>query len=182
MGSASTDPASPETVPADQLAAFTAELASKSDLIWVSVDHAPARAVWHVWHDGAFAVVTGGLEQPDSGLREGAQVEVTLRSKENRARQLRVPATVTRVEPRSDGWDAAVAALHPKRLNAPDGEEQPARWARESSVWLIRPAGAPLERPGAMSADAHRATPVPTPAITLDRTPFHAGRATRKRR
>ena len=162
--------------------ALTAELAGKSDLVWVAVDEHPARALWHVWHDDAFAVVTGGIEQTDPGLADGAEVEVILRSKENSARQLRVTASVERLEPGSEPWGAAVAALHPERLNAPDGEAQPERWRRESTLWLLRPTGGAAETPDAMSSASHRVEPLPTGATTLDRTPFHAGRATRKRR
>jgi hypothetical protein len=171
-------------VPLDEalLTALTAELAGKSDLVWVTVGDRPPRALWHVWHDDAFAVVTSGIEQTDPGLAEGLEVEVILRSKENSARQLRVTASAERLEPGSESWSAAVGALHPKRLNAPDGEAQPERWRRESTLWLLRPTGRATETPDAMSSASHRAEPLPTGATTLDRTPFHAGRATRKRR
>jgi hypothetical protein len=154
------------------LSALTAELAGKSDLVWVGIGERPARALWHVWHDDAFAVVTGGIEQIDPGLSDGAEVEVILRS----------TASVALLEPGTEPWDTAVAALHPERLNAPDGEAQPERWRRESTVWLLRPTGRAAETPDAMSNASHRAEPLPTDATTLDRTPFHAGRATRRRR
>jgi hypothetical protein len=182
MGVSTPEPASSGGLSSDQLTAFIAELAAKSDLIWVATGDRPPQAVWHVWHDDAFAVVTGGAEQPDAGLTPGSPAVVTLRSKENRARQLQVRATATRVDPEAPEWEDAVAALHPKRLNAPDGDKQPERWARESTVWLLRPTGDPLEQPGAMPDQAHRAEPVATTATTLTRTPFHAGRATKKRR
>lgn len=164
------------------VAALVAELAGKSDLVWVTVPGAATRPLWHVWHDDAVAVVTGGLEQPDPGLVDGAAVELILRSKDNSARQLRISATVQRLQPGTEAWDAAVAALHPERLNAPDGEQQPERWRRESTVWLLRPGPQAAEAPGAMSSESHRAEPLPTEATTLRRTPFHAGRATRRRR
>lgn len=164
------------------LSALTAELAGKSDLVWVVVGERPARALWHVWHDDAFAVVTGGIEQTDPGFSDGTEVEVILRSKENSARQLRVTASVALLEPGTEPWDTTVAALHPERLNAPDGEAQPERWRRESTVWLLRPTGRAAETPDALSNASHRAEPLPTDATTLDRTPFHAGRATRRRR
>jgi len=34
-----------------------------------------------------------------------------------------------------------VPVLHAQRLNAPDGQEQPARWARESRVLTLLPDG-----------------------------------------
>jgi hypothetical protein len=107
---------------------------------------------------------------------------VILRSKDNWGRQVTVTTTVERLEPGKDAWDAAASALHPKRLNPPDGEAQPQRWARESTLWLLRPTAQVAEQPGAMSSDSHRAEPAATDATTLTRMPFHAGRATKKRR
>lgn len=164
------------------LTALTAELAGKSGLVWVAVGDQPARALWHAWHDGAVAIVTGGIEQDDPGLVDGGEVKVVLRSKENSARQLSIMATVERLDPAGAAWEAVVPGLHGKRLNAPDGEEQPRRWGRESSVWLLRPTGRATETPGAMSADAHHAEPLPSTATTTARAPFHAGRATRRRK
>ena len=166
----------------EALQAFIAELASKSDLVWVEVGDLPARPVWSVWHDGAVTIVTGGLEQPDPGLTDGGTATLILRSKENRARQVATPSDVLLLSPGSDEWVAAAKALHPKRLNAPDGERQPERWARESAIWLLRPTGAPTESPGRHSDASHRAEPMATDATTLTRRPFHAGRATKKRR
>lgn len=164
------------------VAALAAELASRSDLVWVSVDDAAAHALWHVWHDDAVTVVTGGREQPDPGLVAGGTVQLILRSKENGARQLRVTAVVERLDPSMDAWQEAVAVLHPKRLNAPDGEEQPNRWREDSIVWRLRPTAEAEEQPGAMSDASHRAEPLPTDATTVNRRPFHAGRATKRRR
>lgn len=170
------------TLDAVHLPALIAELAGKSDLVWVTVDGQPPRPLWNVWHDDAIAVVTGGIEQPDPGLAPGGSVEVILRSRDNWARQVTVKAAVERLEPGTDAWGAAASALHPKRLNPPDGEAQPQRWALESTLWLLRPTSEVAEQPGAMSDDSHRAEPVATEATTLTRKPFHAGRATRKRR
>lgn len=182
MGASTAEPASPGGLSSDQLTAFVAELASKSDLVWVSAGEQPARALWHVWHDDAVTVVAGGLEQPDPGLVPGSPVVLTLRSRDNRSRQLTVMAAVARLDAGTPAWDDAVKALHPKRLNAPDGEDQPQRWARESTVWTLRPTSEVVEQPGEMSSESHRAEPAATPATTLTRTPFHAGRATKKRR
>ena len=176
------DGSSPAALDLDLVQALIAELASKSDLVWVQVDDAPARPVWSVWHEGAVTIVTGGLEQPNPGLTDGGKATVILRSKENRARQVVTNSTVMQLAPGSDAWVAAAKALHPKRLNAPDGELQPERWARESTVWLLRPTGEPLESPGRQSDASHRAEPMVTEATTLARRPFHAGRATKRRR
>lgn len=170
------------TLDAEHLPALIAELAAKSDLVWVTVAGQPPRPLWNVWHDDAIAVVTGGIEQHDPGLTHGGPAEVILRSKDNWARQVTVTTTVERLEPGKDAWDAAASALHPKRLNPPDGEAQPQRWARESTLWLLRPTAQVAEQPGAMSSDSHRAEPAATDATTLTRMPFHAGRATKKRR
>jgi hypothetical protein len=175
----------PQTGPALDAAlvpGLVAELANKSDLVWVAVPNRPAQALWCIWHSDAISVVVGGIEQHDPGLSDGGTCEVILRSKENRARQVSVRATAVRLEPGTDSWAEAAAALHPKRLNPPDGEAQPERWARDSALWLLRPTADVTERPGSMSDDSHRATAVATEATTLARTPFHAGRATKRRR
>ena len=171
-----------QALDAEHLPTLIADLAGKSDLVWVTVSGCPPQALWNIWHDDAIAVVTGGIEQRDPGLVNGAIVEVIMRSKENRARQASVMATVEGLAPGSEAWRSAAAALHPKRLNPPDGEAQPHRWAKESALWLLRPTAEVTEQPGAMSDSAHRAEPVPTDATTLARKPFHAGKATKKRR
>ena len=166
----------------DALTAFVAELASKSDLIWIQVGDEPPRPVWSAWHDDCIAVVTDGAEQPNPGLADGSNVTVILRSKENRARQASVRTAVEQLLPGSEAWDETVKLLHPNRLNPPDGEEQPERWARESTVWRLHPTEELSEQPGAYLDGPHRAEPMPTTATTLRRLPFHAGRATKKRR
>jgi hypothetical protein len=165
----------------EQLDDLVAELAAKTDLVWVVPSDGPPRPLWSIWHRDSIAVVTGGIEQPNPGLVDGGEVTVILRSKENRARQATVSAAVEQLVPASADWDEAVAALHPARLNATDGEQQPGRWAKDSTVWRLRPR-AVLEQPGSFSAESQRAEPLPTDATTVGRMPFHAGRATKKRR
>ena len=164
------------------LTALVAELAKASDLVWVQPDQGTPRPLWSVWDGAAIDVVTGGIEQPDPGLADGSTVTVILRSKENRARQVSLRMAVEELVPGSEAWDEAVKALHPQRLNAPDGEQQPQRWAAESTVWRLHPTADLVERPGDHPGDSLRAEPLPTEATTLTRTPFHAGRATKKRR
>ena len=65
--------------------------------------------------------------------------------------------------------EAAVADLKGKRLNAPDGEAMPERWARECRVLRLEPAGAPAPLPDGSLAEV----PGPTPATT--RRPIPAG-------
>jgi hypothetical protein len=164
------------------LAAFVAELAGKSDLIWIHSGADQPRPVWSVWHDDHIAVVTDGAEQPNPGLADGSTVTVILRSKDNWARQASVRTAVEKLLPGSEAWDETVAVLHPKRLNASDGDQQPKRWARESTVWRLHPSDDFTEEPGSYKDDPLRAEPMPTAATTLARRPFHAGRATKKRR
>jgi hypothetical protein len=163
-------------------AAFIAELAGKSDLVWVQADGEAARPLWSVWQVDCIAVVTDGAEQPNPGLADGLTVTVILRSKENRARQVSVRASVEQLLSGSEAWDESVRLLHPKRLNAPDGDQQPDRWARESTVWRLHPTGELSEQPGSYDDAPHRAEPLTSQATTLARMPFHAGRATKKRR
>lgn len=162
--------------------ALIAEAASKADLVWVEVDGRPARALWHVWHDEAVTIVTGGREQPDPGLVDGHSAQLILRSKDKQTRVVRTSAEVTQVRPDHPAWDDAVRALAPKRLNASEADRQLARWAQESAVWQLRPTGDPAESPGDMGDASLRATPLPTDATTATWRPFHAGKATRKRR
>ena len=166
----------------DAWGALIAELAGKSDLVWVQSEGDSARPVWSAWRDDYVAIVTGGVEQPNPGLTDGATVTVILRSKENRARQASVQATVEQLLPGSEAWDDTVKLLHPKRLNARDGEHQPDRWARESTLWRLHPTNDLTEQPGNYADTSLRAEPLPTAATTLTRLPFHAGRATKKRR
>jgi hypothetical protein len=162
--------------------ALIAEAAKKSDLLWLDTGTPPARPLWHVWRDDAVWVVTGGLEQPDPGLVDGAAVRLILRSRDKWSRLLSVDATVSRIDPSSDAWDEAASALHAKRLNSPDGDAALDRWRQESSVWRLTPGAELVEGPGTMSDQTHRAEVPETSAVSSTRRPFHFGRATRTRR
>jgi len=162
--------------------ALVAEAAKKSDLLWVETGTPPARPLWHIWRDDAVWVVTGGLEQPDPGLVDGAVVRVILRSRDKWSRLLSVDATVARIDPSSDLWAEAAAALHAKRLNSPDGDAALDRWRLESTVWQLVPGTALVEGPGTMSDQTHRAQAPESAAVSSTRRPFHFGRATRTRR
>jgi hypothetical protein len=163
-------------------AALVAEAARKSALVWLALPAWPApRAAWHVWCDGAVVVVHGGDEQDLPGLRDLAEVDLLLRSKDTGALLVRVPARVVPLAPGQERWETAVAALHAARQSAPDGEDQPARWAATSWVTRLEPAASVVEGPGAYDHDARRAEPVPTPATTLRRLPLVIGRRARRR-
>lgn len=119
------------------------EATRRSGLVWVRPAGAErARPVWHAWHDGCAWLVVGGAEQALPGIETASRAEVLVRSHERRSGLLVTwTAEVERVEPGTPAWDDAVPVLHAERLNAPDGEDQPARWARESTVLRLRPTG-----------------------------------------
>jgi hypothetical protein len=138
---------------------LVAEATRRSGLVWVD-----GQPVWHLWHDDAAWVVTGGLEQP---LRVGATAVVEVRSRARQADLLvRWVAEVVVVPPGSPEWEAVVPLLHARRLNPPDGAEQPLRWARESSVLRLRPTGEELP-----VGDEERTVPVSPPGAGSRRTP-----------
>ncbi len=150
--------------------ALIEEATKKSGLVWVGGPGVPARALWHVWHEGAACLVGDGPgEQPLPGLADGGPAEVTVRSKDKGGRLVTWAATVVELAPHSEAWTAAVAELKGKRLNAPDAEAMPERWARECRVLRLEPTGATSPLPGGSLAEA----PLPTPVTT--RRPVPAG-------
>ncbi|MFJ6520323.1 hypothetical protein ACIQJ4_18980 [Streptomyces filamentosus] len=143
------------------------EATKKSGLVWVR-GTGPARALWHVWHDGAAHVVGDGPgEQPLPGLADGSTAEVTVRSKDKGGRIVSWTAAVRELAPGGEEWAAAVAELKGKRLNAPDGEAMPERWARECRVLRLDPRTATTDLPDGSLA----AVPLPSPATTRDPAP-----------
>ncbi|MFE7959221.1 hypothetical protein [Streptomyces sp. NPDC057413] len=148
--------------------ALVEEATKKSGLIWVKAAGAPAaRALWHVWHEGAACLVGDGAEQPLTGLTDGTTAEVTVRSKDKGGRLVAWPAKVVELAPESEAWEAAVAELKGKRLNAPDGEAMVERWARECRVLRLEPSGDVLPVPEGSLA----AVPVGSPATTREPVP-----------
>ncbi|MFG2135826.1 hypothetical protein [Streptomyces sp. NPDC048650] len=150
--------------------ALIEEATKKSGLIWVRGTTGPARALWHLWHDGAACLIGDGPgEQPlaDLGLTDGATATVTVRSKDKGGRLVTWQARVSEPAPTSEAWRSAVEDLKGKRLNAPDAETITERWARECRVLRLEPTDAEAtQRPGRMPADSHAAPPPATPAIT----------------
>jgi hypothetical protein len=162
--------------------ALVDEACRKSALVWLRPAGSDrAQAVWHGYVDGAVHVVSGGLEQDAPELVDGAEVDVTVRSKDTGGRVLTFRGTVSTVLPDDPAWDGVVTELHAKRLNPPDGEEQPARWVRESRVVRIEPVGRLVEGPGHLSHRSHAAEPPGSPAATSGRLPFVLGRRGRRR-
>ena len=150
--------------------ALVEEATKKSGLIWVRGPGSAARALWHVWHEGAACVVGDGPgEQPLPGLADGGGAEVTVRSKDKGGRLVSWPAKVVELTPGSEEWEAAAAELKGKRLNAPDGEAMTGRWARECRVLRLEPVGVSGPLPDGSLAEA----PLPSPATT--RQPIPAG-------
>ncbi|MFD7304344.1 hypothetical protein ACFV83_26015 [Streptomyces pharetrae] len=159
--------------------ALVEEATKKSGLIWVKAPGVPARALWHAWHEGAACVVGGGPgEQPLPGLADGVTAEVTVRSKDKGGRVVVWTATVVEPAPGSEAWEAAVAELKGKRLNAPDGEAMTERWRRECRVLRLEPTGRTLPLPDGSLAEA----PLPSPATTRRPVPAALPRLLLKRR
>jgi hypothetical protein len=166
-----------------ETAALVEEACRKSALLWLTLPGDRPRALWHVWHEGSAYVVTGGGEQPLPGAPEaaatGATAEITVRSKDKGVRLVSWQARLSPIEPGTERWDEVVPVLHANRLNAPDGEEQPARWARESLVVRLEPTGVVTEAPGSMAQGSHAAPPPGTPATTAVPLPSRLGRPRR---
>lgn len=163
--------------------ALVEETCRKTALLWLRPAGADrAVAVWHVFTGGAVHVVGDGREQVLPDVADGDEVEVTVASKDTGGRLLTFVATVTTVRPDDESWDPVVADLHAKRLNPPDGEAQPARWAAESRVLRLEPTGRVIEQPGHLSHRSHAAEPVGSPATTRGPLPFVIGRRARRRR
>ncbi|MET9183898.1 hypothetical protein ABZX63_01370 [Streptomyces tendae] len=159
--------------------ALVEEATKKSGLIWVKGAGAPARALWHVWHEGAACVVGDGPgEQPLPGLSDGGAAEVTVRSKDKGGRLVSWTARVVELPSGSEAWQAAVGDLKGKRLNAPDGEAMTDRWARECRVLRLEPTGTTAPLPDASLAEA----PLPSPATTRRPAPAGLPRLLLKRR
>jgi hypothetical protein len=165
--------------------ALVGEACRKSSMLWLRAESGTRdMATWHVWIDGAAYVVSGGLEQQVPVFAEltDDRVVATVRSKDTGGRLVSWVGRVSQVAPDDEAWDTVVTELHAKRLNSPDGEEQPARWARESVVTRIEPTGELLESPGNLSDGSHVAEPPTSPATTRGALPFTIGKTPRRRR
>jgi len=165
--------------PPDDVALLDAAL-KRTDLIWVGPDAATTRAVWQVWDDGAVYLLCGGGEQA-APVPPGQRATVVVASKDKRTRLLTFTAAVEQVDPGAD-WDRITGQMVTRRLNLPDGEAAPGRWAGESMLLRLRPDLPLLERPGHYDAGSHAAPPPPTTATTRVPRPWHLfGRPQRRR-
>jgi hypothetical protein len=168
--------------------ALVAEGCTRSGVVWLRPEGASGyRLAWHVWHDGAVLVVTGGGEQelpPLEGL-----VEVVVPSKDARTRLATVAARAERLWPGTSQWATAAQVLSAKRLNDRSDpakpEEQRDRWARYATVTRLDPVALLAAGPGPDDAGAGSVVP-PRAGSTTGRMPFHVGgrarRAGRRRR
>ncbi|MFJ2767772.1 hypothetical protein [Streptomyces sp. NPDC087300] len=148
--------------------ALVEEATKKSGLIWVQGEDSPARALWHVWHEGAAHLVGDGPgEQPLPGLVDGGTAEVTVRSKDKGGRVVAWTGRVSELAPGSEPWDAAVAELKGKRLNASDAEGITVRWAEQCRVVRLTPLDGVAELP----EESLAAAPLPTVATTRQAVP-----------
>ncbi|MGD6754259.1 hypothetical protein [Streptomyces sp. BH105] len=162
-------------------AALVEEATKKSGLIWVRGERGVERALWHVWHEGAACLVGDGPgEQPLPDLVDGGAALVTVRSKDKGGRLVGWRAKVVELAPGTEAYEAVVGELKGKRLNAPDSETMPERWARECRVVRLEPAGSTVP-----VADGSLAAP-PVGSSATTRNPVPAGLpkllARRKRR
>lgn len=166
----------------DLSAALIEEAMKKSGLVWLSLPELPQpRAAWHLWHEGAAYVLTGGEgEQPLPGLPEAGRVLVTVPSKDTGGRLLTWVAASSPVEPGSELWDIVAPMLAKDRLNALDHGGQVERWAGKSYVIRLVPTGDVPEAPGSHPADYAAVRPVPTPATTAGPPPKMFGAKRRK--
>jgi hypothetical protein len=163
--------------------ALLAEAAGKSGLVWVrSAGTQRWWPAWHVWHDGAVLVVSGGGEQELPDL--AGPVELVLRSKDTGARLLRLPGTAEPLTADDERWPAAAQALATSRLNAPvTPGDLPRRWRDEGArVTRLVASGAALERPDALDDASGAAAPAPSPATTSGWRPWHVRGRGRTRR
>jgi len=154
-----TSPGSPFT------AALTQELGKKTGVCWLRYDGRD-HAAWHIWHDGALYVVSGGNEQPLPDIEHADTIEVIMRSKDSGGRLLTWVGAASVVHPDDELWKEATAALVSARLNLDDLATAAADWADRSVVTRIEPTDQLVELPGAIDDDAHRSVPQPTPATT----------------
>jgi hypothetical protein len=166
--------------------ALVAELAKKSATSWLRLPGEDRTwAIWHTWVDGALCVVSGGGEQPlpgpDDGLGDGARVEVLLRSRDTGGRLVTWIGEVQVLHPGDELWAPVTDALVADRLNLRDLATAADEWAAHSVVRRIVPTGEAVEEPGTLGDDAHRAAPLPSPALTRGRLPKVLHRRVKRR-
>ena len=169
---------------AEMARALVEEACRKSALVWLAADRDRSQPGGVARLGRRRRARRGGRHRAAAAGPRGRQPRWTS------PRAARTPgAGWSRSAPRSPPWRRAttpgttvVPELHAKRLNPPDGEAQPARWARESRVVRIEPTGrAASRRPGTCRTGSHAAEPPGSPATTRGPLPFVVGRRARRR-
>ncbi|MFV2012189.1 MULTISPECIES: hypothetical protein [unclassified Micromonospora] len=156
------------------------EAGKKAAVAWVSVDGAPARALWCVPADGSLHVVTGTGEQSAAGLAAGVPATVTLRG-DHGGRIVSWPAEVTLIEPADPGWESIAAQVAAKRLNAPGNPaDLVRRWADECQLYRLAPAGPPVAAGASLPDGSLAAPPRPSTVTRPTRRPFRLHRVRRR--
>jgi len=164
---------------------LVAEATRRSALVWIEVPGSPARAAWHVWHDGAAYVVSGEGEQPLPELEGATTAAVHVRSADKLGRLLTWQAEVRRLEPDSELWQAVVPLLLAARLNLPDSADAEQRWGRRCTVHQLSPVDGAVTAGADLPQESLAAPPRPSPATTATPLPFtltRRGRRARQRR
>ena len=126
--------------------ALAAELGRRTGVCWVGYQDV-THPVWHVWHEDALCLVSGGDEQPLPEIDDGALVEVVMRSKDTGGRMLTWVGRADVVRPEDEGWEPVTAALVAGRLNLADTATAAGRWAATSVVRRVVPTGGLGEAP-----------------------------------
>lgn len=161
--------------------ALVGEVMKRTAVTWLTYDGSDRpRPVWHAWSDGVAYVVSGGPEQPLSGILAADRVIVTARAKDTRARLVSWVAVAETLLPWTDEWRTAVEVLRPERLNAAAGEALADVWAAESTVTRLTPTGELTEQPGNYPTGSLAAPPPGSPATTRGPSPWVAHRRPRR--
>jgi hypothetical protein len=151
--------------------AVVQEAMKKAAVAWVSVDGGPAYALWCLPLDGGLYVVSGRGEQAAPGLAGAATAEVSLRG-DHGGTIVAFTASVRRVQPGDEEWNAVAPQVAGKRLNA-DGTTEAVvqRWAMDCALSRLEPAGDVVARPD-LPETSGATPPRETPAVRVTRKPF----------
>lgn len=149
------------------MTALVEELMKKTSMSWLRLPPSEREhVVWHIWHQGAAYIVSGGSEQPVPGIESADFATVIARTKDSRQRMAAWIGRVSTVRPHDREWDEIVGALISSRLNLTDVDHTVRRWQQECVITRLTPTGMFDERPGTMPDDDLAAAPVPTTATT----------------
>jgi hypothetical protein len=156
------------------------EALKKAAVAWVSVDEAPAVALWCLNIDGALYIVSGPGEQFAPGLADASTATVTLRG-DHGGQIVTWLAQVTRLVPDTDQWNVVAPQVAAKRLNARGtANEVVGRWAAGCALNRLAPAdGPPVAAGGSLPDGSLAAPPRPSPAVRETRRPFRLHRVRR---